>query len=1123
MATNKLIKRVSTLKGMDSYADPTTLSDDTLRLIQNMSPGKGSTYTREGLTKFDSTQVVSSLPVNGLGRYYPDTAHALELAVCNGILKSSIGSGWTSQITDLNPSNLCKIEQFQDKALICDQSTDLRVYQHYTVPATDEDLNHKAGVYSPKVSKLITSFEDEALWTVDSGVTKLNDQGHHLHGKQSVKFTYPLGTYTVYTTFTALDLNGSAVFSDGSSSDTDDYISLYITRGDPNLITSVRLILGDNTFSNTFYYDLSFTTAWIEATNTYGSLHLRLRKKYFQTLSGTPSWDTIAGVKFIVTTTGVTSVTLDWLRLEKSGPIAWELLKEINNCETISDWTVSAGSATLGLNFQYKMRGDASLSITNAGNTTLIEDTVSLDLTTFTDGTASASIDDVEIYLGKSASTLSPTLQLRLYTEAGKYYYTDLVISAVKALTPFNISKASFLLSGAPTGWAIVKVGLYFASAFTGTVYVDAISLVRHKDTKVVANFDQTEGWAPVTGSGSGVTTTWTTSAKYIRGDEGSTQSLYLSLRKDATNGGQGTAYYTPATPLHLSTYSSGIGVQSTDQLGCYMFLPSYINFGRVTLQLGPVGMASDYFQKTIEKADLTAYIEKTVGNLGQTEYSNAWYKLFFAISEWDSVGSPNWNSLAQLRVTLQVGTTTQGTSFLSTNAYFDSWMLKRSSELTGVYYYKLTFVDPDGNESDGSIISDKVIARAASIYVKNLPLVDGVNYKRVSSRRLYRLGGLLSEWGLVGTLDDNSREVFIDENLDSEITGTFEDIEGQPFIPKTFCIHNNKVVMANLTSPDNQVYPSGVMVSKEKSCDVFDHEEFFEIESQSGGQIRWLLSYLNFVFVGKDDSIWKFDPYNLDLSPSLESRLYGGVGLLACCKGENAFFFLDKTGVISYNGSYFQLISDPIQNYIDEIPVVYLSSCWMEYFNETLLIGIVRSGGTYPTTILSCYKPESPDRSWSIISGWNVGCSTSYKSAGEGSIFHLGSATNGYVWRAFYGDTDDGSDITSILWFKDDSYQQPEIGKDFAKLFLFGNKETSTDVPLTIEPWIDLADSDVNLTETIQGGSTSLTSTLLDKLEISGTQFGYFPSYLGLKITATKRWNFRELVSVIRLKEPTY
>ncbi len=1120
MVENRGIKRWKQILGMDSYKESTNLPEGVLRLIQNMRPGKGSLYTREGLTKFDSSQVVTSQPILGLGRYYPDTSTSLELAVSNGILKSSLGSGWTQRATGLSSSNLCKIEQFKDKALICDQSTGLLVYQDYTVPATDEHSTHYAGVPSPKVYKLISSFEDAADWTGDNGCTYAagtitNDQGHQLHGRQSVKFTLASGVTNISNTFTALNLDGAAVFSDGSTSDLDDYISLFIIRGDPNLITSVRLVLGDNTFTNTFYYDLSSTEDWIEAVNTYSGLHLRLRKRYFQTLAGTPNWGVISGVKFIATTTGVTSLTMDWLRLEKSGPIAWELLKVINDCDDTTDWTVSAGSATVGLDYEYKVRGDAALKITTPSNTCLINTgTVSIDLTTFDDGSIAAAIDDVEIYLGKSVQTISPIVQLRLYTEAAKYYYYDFAISSVKSLTQYSISKTSFSSSGTPTGWTIIKVGLYFATGFTGSVYIDAINLVKHKDTLSVAEMDQTEGWvavAPTT-----TTPAYSNEAAYIRADQGSTQSLYLNLIKSTANGGVATISYTPGGALNLSIYSAGIAIQSTDQLGLYMNLPSATAFGRVTLQLGPVGMANNYYQKTIEKADLSSYLETPPTTTVLVE--KGWYKLFFAISEWDAVGAPNWNSLAQVRISLQVGTTTNGTSYPSIKAYFDSWKVKRASELTGVYYYKETFVDPEGNESDASIISEPVTARAASVFIKHLPTLDGANSARVASKRIYRLGGLNEDWGFVATLDTPSRDTYLDENIDAEITGTLEDIDGQPYIPKCFCTHNNKVVIANLTTLDGITYPSGIMVSEEESCEIYDHKKFFELEAHSGSEIKWITPFSGFVFVGKEDMIGKFNPDDLTQPYTVESTLYGGVGLLAVCYGKNEFYFLDKTGIIFYNGSFFDVISDQVQDYIDAIPPTYLSTCWMEYFEDTLLIGIPVAGGTYPTLVLACYKPESTNRFWYIISGWSTRC----VSSGEGTL-HVGSALNGYVWRAFDGDTDDAVDITSILWFPDDDFEQVEVGKDFVKLFLFGKRLTSTNVPIIINPYIDMADSGINITQDIEAATISMTSLIHNKIEISGVQFGYFPSYLGLKLTATKRWTFRELVEIIRWKGATY
>ena len=150
------------------------------------------------------------------------------------------------------------------------------------------------------------------------------------------------------------------------------------------------------------------------------------------------------------------------------------------------------------------------------------------------------------------------------------------------------------------------------------------------------------------------------------------------------------------------------------------------------------------------------------------------------------------------------------------------------------------------------------------------------------------------------------------------------------------------------------------------------------------------------------------------------------------------------------------------------------------------------------------------------MITGWPARCGYISKASGT-EILHLGHATVGHVYNAFSGDTDDGADITSIIHLANGDFGAPDSPKDYYKAFLYGNKLTATDVTLTIEPYIDGLDSTIDLDIT----KTILTSTIHNQLSLVIPQLGYLGVYLGLKITATKRWNFRLLSQYIRVEAP--
>jgi len=380
-------------------------------------------------------------------------------------------------------------------------------------------------------------------------------------------------------------------------------------------------------------------------------------------------------------------------------------------------------------------------------------------------------------------------------------------------------------------------------------------------------------------------------------------------------------------------------------------------------------------------------------------------------------------------------------------------------------------------------------------------------------------LGGTSAEWRLLTILYDASTTTYTDNTLDTELGDLQDEVEGYPYIPKTICRHDKSIVLANLTDLDGTQYPCGVMVSNEESYDIFDHLNFFEIEPSFGASIKWVRSALDFTYVGKNDSVWKFDPNDLTLPPRCVSRVYGGAGPLAVCAGENEIYFLDggKAGIVSWNGSYAEVISDSsmgrgtsVKNYIENIPDAYLGTCWMLYYNQFVLVGIPQTGDTYPTLILAYYVPK---RFWFVISGWNARCGYSEKIAGVNTL-HLGHASTGFVYNCFSGDTDEGADITSIIQTADDDFDDASSRKDFAKCILWGKKLTSTDVTLLIEPYLDTVDS-------IRDVSETLTELTLKRKEFGVPDLPYKASFLGMRITATKRWSFNGLLQYARLEAP--
>lgn len=559
-------------------------------------------------------------------------------------------------------------------------------------------------------------------------------------------------------------------------------------------------------------------------------------------------------------------------------------------------------------------------------------------------------------------------------------------------------------------------------------------------------------------------------------------------------------------TSKNLTTFPDGSTSGENDYISLFLIRGVYANFDSCTLEIGDGGSTNCH------RIVLSGLTEWTATSAPDVAFEFKIRKSAFA----HGGGTEDWGAVTGVKFTIDAAAAVQAQIIV------DYLRLEKAGPTTadstvaglpsGTYYYRVTFVTNDGWESDPSVTSDAVVVVLEKVTLTNIPVPGSA---RIASKKIYRLGGTSAEWRLLTTLYDKSTTTYTDNTADINLGDLQDIIEGQPYIPKCLAVHDKCIVIANLTSSDGTAYPCGVMVSEELSVDIYDHDNFFEIEANFGGKICWIISAMDFIYVGKSNSIWKFDPLDLSIAPRNLSRIYGGVGPLAIAEGDNQIFFLDGAKrVISFNGSFFENFGEAsqgrpssIQNYLDLIPDAYIHLCWMKYHDNFLLVGVPQTGDTSPTLILAYYIPKGI---WIVISGWLARCGYSAKIAGVNTL-HLGHSTTGFVYNCFSGDNDAGTAITSIIQMPDGDFGMPEIRKDYAKSFLFGKALTSTTATLTVEPFLDLADSTLDISLTVD-------STVHKRFEIPMPDMGYAGTYLGMKITSTVRWAFRSLFEYARM-----
>lgn len=92
------------------------------------------------------------------------------------------------------------------------------------------------------------------------------------------------------------------------------------------------------------------------------------------------------------------------------------------------------------------------------------------------------------------------------------------------------------------------------------------------------------------------------------------------------------------------------------------------------------------------------------------------------------------------------------------------------AGNLLGNYVYCVTFgVSSTGQESSQGLISGVFTATNNSAALSSIPISTDT---QVNQRNIYRLGGALGQWRLIGTINDNTTTTFTDNTADINVTG---------------------------------------------------------------------------------------------------------------------------------------------------------------------------------------------------------------------------------------------------------------------------------------------------------------------------------------------------------------
>ena len=377
-----------------------------------------------------------------------------------------------------------------------------------------------------------------------------------------------------------------------------------------------------------------------------------------------------------------------------------------------------------------------------------------------------------------------------------------------------------------------------------------------------------------------------------------------------------------------------------------------------------------------------------------------------------------------------------------------------------GIYYYRLTFVDEDGYESNGSVIWGTGLALAHPNDGNKMNIPTSTDTK-IAKRRIYRTtaGGVVFYYE--GEVADNSTETYNSTIADATIalnSVLHTDHDAPPSDPHLITKRRNRLYLG---------HDSELCISHLSDREYFPAAWF--IYTGSRQKIRGLIEARADLAILTDDTLERlvnYDEDNFEMIPTFSTE--GCIAQRSLVNCDNLIFYLGFDGIYYFDGVATRKLNNPLNKYIKDNIVdacAYLS-CGT-FFDDKYILCYPKTGGTYPTETVYY---DSVNGNYGIYS-FAFSCFSKWDKGSDGLQLKGGSNTIGQIYSVFSGLDDDGSAITAYDKPSPIDMGKPEVYKQFYSIFIKIKSTTAT--TLTMNYSLDNATEVTSQTKTIEANKT--------------------------------------------------
>lgn len=416
----------------------------------------------------------------------------------------------------------------------------------------------------------------------------------------------------------------------------------------------------------------------------------------------------------------------------------------------------------------------------------------------------------------------------------------------------------------------------------------------------------------------------------------------------------------------------------------------------------------------------------------------------------------------------------------------------------TGDYYFKVTYVDEDGYESNGSSASSVMTTSGADDAITiNIPTSSDAKVPSATGKRkIYRtaVGGAIYYYD--GVVNDNSTTTYKSDGAD----GALGDIlhtnhTAPPSTPRLIAKRRTMLILADddtfywSHSGDPEYFPAKWIIltsARQKITGILEQKEYMPVYTSD--TIERL--------VGTDKDNFEF------------KNTYSGEGCIAprsLVSCNNLHLYLGVDGIYQFTGFESKIISPPLAEYIkDNInPTFAHLSASIFYNNQYLLSYPKDDSETNDETVYIDFETGTTG-----IYNFGFGCYSKWDRGTDGLQLYSGSATVGRVYKTLSGLEDDTAAIVCYDRTEPIDLGKPDTYKQWYDIYI--KVKSTTGTALTMYYTLDEAtETSASLTLTadktrwyriklVQGGqrarAISLRPYVSDKYDI--TIMGYALSY---------------------------